>query len=242
MQSRLSNTLNYFLSEMSIDFDAYMNKVGAFLSQGYYTLSARGYPLINSKGFIGRYQFSISRLNKLGVTKNVSQNKINVENSFNWIQSTTNGAVEDEILAPIFGDTAIFSLPDSLALLPKSADAFLENTALQDNCFIASSYINFTRLKSLGIITGKETSAERAGWMGVTDFLGLGNPLSFVTVAVGMDLTVEQAQLLSAGGGALGLFVNWKLTPPYSPTTNAVPDISGMIPYDYFQMTAGTQT
>ena len=241
MQARLSNILSYFVTQMNIDFNSYADGVGAFLTQGEYTTSSAGNTLVNNKGFIGRYQLSMKVLMELGLTNNSSQDKNSVLSTNSWVQTTTGGAVDNELLSPVFNNAAIFSLPDTPVLVPADPLAFLNDTALQDNCFIASSYINFTQLQSLGIITGKESMAERAGWMGVMEFLGLGNPLGFATVAVGMKLTVDQAQLLSAGGGAVGLYVNWKLTPPYSPTTNAVPDISGMTPYDYFQLTSSTQ-
>lgn len=236
----LSETLAQFKGDMGIDFKSFTEDAAATASRGRYETLPDGSLLINSKGFIGRYQFSMSILQGLGVTTSDEQTKDAANNSANWTPSTT------EITSPSFGGKAIMSPAKTPQLGPGSAAGFLQDTPLQDKCFIATNYINYSTLKKLGIITDSSTPAERAGWLKATLFIGLGSKQNFVKFAPEMKLTAEEARKLTTdslglGNGAIGLYVQWKVL-KNSPASHNYPDRTGTTAYGYYAQGSKTQT
>lgn len=241
MAAALTTILAKFIADMNINFDSFRESAAAAMTRGRYEVMPDGTPMINPKGYIGRYQLGADVLQKLGILKTNTQSISAVSNDANWVQiPDTNGAVQGEILAPFFNKQAIFSFPDSPVLVPANSTNFLLNHTLQDNCFVAHTYMNFLQLKSSGIITGKETPAERAGWLNVMEFSGLGSSFGILGFLVGMVLPPEIAQKITQSSGALGLYVNWKVL-KNDPNSGLDPDPVGYTPYKYYTIGSGTQ-
>lgn len=238
----LSETLANFLGEMKINFDSYREDVGSTASRGRYSTFPNGDPLINPNGYIGRYQLGMSALMKLGVTTTDTQSKTEATNSGNWTPTTA------EILVTRFGGSAIFSVPDTPQKGPGSANGFLLDNALQDKCLLALTYSNYLALKAIGIITGsaEETAAERAGWLKVVMFMGLGARSGFAKFTPTMQLSANDIKTLTTdsknlGNGAIGLYVTWKVLKK-APTYHNYKDVSGKTAYDYYLQGSRTQT
>jgi len=237
----LSEPLASFLSDMNITFAAFREDYAATASRGRYQTLPNGDPMVNPNGYIGRYQMGMAILSTLGVTTSSSQSLGSANTASNWTPATK------EILAPSFGNTAIFSPPSTPQFGPASVEGFLLDTALQDKAFIAACYTNFLSLKSLGIITGAvtETAADRAGWLKLSLLMGIGNKGSFSKFSSGMKLTAEQARTLTTdangtGNGAIGLFVHWKVL-KQDPSSHASHDPGGGTTYKYFTQGSKTQ-
>lgn len=236
----LSETLANFINDISIDFDAFKEDVAATASRGRYSTMPNGEAMVNPNGYIGRYQLGMSLLKGLGVTKTDTQSKDAALNPANWTENTT------EIVSPRFANAPIFSPPDTPQMGTSGPDGFLLDTALQDKCLIALSYSNYLALKSAGIITGAETAAERAGWMKVVMFMGLGSKQGFAKLDVNMQLSAENARMLTTdsnglGNGAIGLFTAWKIL-KRSPNTHNFRDSSGASAYTYYTQGSKSQS
>jgi hypothetical protein len=135
---------------------------------------------------------------------------------------------------------------DEKEMFTSGPDGFLLDTALQDKCLIALSYSNYLALKSVGIITGAETAAERAGWMKAVMFMGLGSKQGFAKLDANMQLSAENARKLTTdstglGNGAIGLFTAWKIL-KRSPDTHNFRDSSGASAYTYYTQGSKTQS
>ena len=236
----LSETLAQFEADMNINFEAYAEDTAATASRGRYETMPDGKLLINDNGYIGRYQMSMSMLKGLGVTTSDTQSADAVNQTSNWTPSTK------EITSPSFNSKPIMSPPKTPQLGPGSAAGFLQDSALQDKSFIAANYINYATLKKLGIITGKESPAERAGWLKATLFMGLGNKQNYSKFAPGMQLTAEEARKLTTdsqglGNGVIGLYVHWKIL-GRPPTAHNYRDRTGASTYTYYSQGSKTQT
>jgi hypothetical protein len=230
-----------FIAEMNINFDPYKESVASAMTRGRYEVMPDQSPLINPNGYIGRYQLSADALQKLGILKNSSQSKASITNDASWVQiADTTSSIQGEVLAPFFDNRAIFSFADSPQLVPTNHTNFLLDKTLQDNCFIAHTYMNYLQLKSSNIITGTETPAERAGWLNVMEFSGLGQSFGILAFRIGMVLPPEIAQLITQSSGALGLYVNWKILKK-NPNADMTPDPVGYTPYKYYTLGSSTQ-
>jgi len=242
MPAALSSTLANFIADMNIQWTPYQECVAATTSRGRYSEMPDASPMINPNGYIGRYQLSADTLTSLGLLNSAVQTKEGIQTSSNWVQiADTTGSVQGEVLAPFFSNAPIFSVPDTPQFVSGNSDAFLLDYALQDKCFIASTYMNFLQLKSYGVITGKETTADRAGWLNVTEFVGFGSPGSLLSFAVGMVLSNSVVQQITNVSGAVGLFVYWKIL-GNNPANFGSPDPTGKTPYDYFLQGSQTQS
>lgn len=244
MPAALSSTLASFIEEMNIDFEPYKENVAACMSRGRYSQLPDGRYLVNPKGYIGRYQFSASKLFNLGMLKSETQNKNAITNIGNWVQiedvDDEKASIKGELLAPYFDNEPIFTTPGNFQLVPGDYVSFLLDFPLQEKAFVASTYMNYLRLKKVGIITGRETAAERAGWLNVVEFVGLGGAGDFLKLAADMILDSDQLNQFLGISSAVGLYVNWKIL-KNPPDSNAVPDRTGLTPYKYFLRGSATQ-
>lgn len=237
----LTETLANFVSEMAINFDTFREDIAAAASRGRYDTLPNGDPMINPNGFIGRYQLGMSLLKGLGITTVDTQSKAAALSEASWTPAT------QEILCPRFNNAAIFSPPNTPQLGTGGPNGFLLDYALQDKCIIASTYSNYLSLKSIGIITGarEESGADRAGWLKLVMFMGLGNKQGFSKFAPSMQLTAEDVRKLTTdannlGNGAIGLYVHWKILKK-SPAAYPYKDASGTTSYGYFTQGSKTQ-
>ena len=225
---------------MSIDFDMYKEDVAATASRGRYSVMPNGEALVNPNGFVGRYQFSMPLLSNLGVAKITNQSKDAALDPANWVENTV------EITVPRFANAPIFSPPDTPQMGPGGIDGFLLDTALQDKCMIAVTYSDYLALKSVGIITGSETAAERAGWLKATRFMGLGNKRGFAKLNENMQLSAGNARDLTTdsaglGNGVIGLYTSWKIL-KRAPDTHNFRDPTGATAYTYYTQGSKTQS
>lgn len=244
MPAALSVALATFIDEMNINFDTYKESVAGAMTRGRYSQMPDGRYLINPRGYIGRYQFSASKLKNLGLIKNDTQSYSALTNDENWVQvddvDDEKASVKGELLAPYFDDQAIFTTPENFQLVPGSYVNFLLDPALQEKCFVASTYMNFLRLKKVGIIKDSTSSEDRAGWLNVVEFVGLGGAGDFLKLAADMVLDSDQLSQFLGISSAVGLFVNWKIL-KNPPDSNSVPDKTGLTPYKYFLIGSATQ-
>jgi len=144
------------MGKTGFDFVKYREAIAARESRGRYTIE-------NRYGYLGRYQFGVPALVDFGYMTAAAGKKYNEDPKFyrSNLQAITN--VDSYWTNP-----------------PGSKEKFLNDPAIQDECFVKFTYRNFSLLKSKGVITDRSTAGDIAGALAASHLGGVGGTVAYV--------------------------------------------------------------